>query len=66
MKHETPSILTAEERLALAQLASSGAPNEWGDAGRASDILRAVDSGALPRPESIEWFVRRFRIARSQ
>lgn len=58
--------LTVDERTALARLASSGAPSERDDAGRAADILRAFDDGVLPPPESIEWFISRFRTARSQ
>lgn len=55
------TVITPEEREALARLATSGAPSEWADAGRAADILRAVDSGVLPPQESIEWFLKRFR-----
>jgi len=54
-------LLTNDERFRLEQLASSCAASEWGDAGRAADILRAVDEGVLPPQDSIDWFLRRFR-----
>lgn len=54
-------IITPEEREALGRLATSGARDEWGDAGRAADILKADNEGVLPPPSSVEWFVARFR-----
>ena len=60
------AVLTEDERFRLRQLASSGAPSEWADAGRAADILKAVDAGVLPPQDSIDWFLRRFRGAEPQ
>lgn len=57
-------VISEEERETLGRLASSGSPPEWGDAGRAADILRCVNVGVMPPQESVDWFVRRFRSGR--
>lgn len=56
-------LLTAEERAELTDLACGWTVHS---ARMAKDILLAADEGVLPPPESIEWFIRRFRTASSQ
>lgn len=54
-------LLTPEERTRLARMASSCAPEEWGAAGHAAEILKCLDEGILPSPRAIEWYVTYFR-----
>ena len=57
MKHGAETILTESERSELTRLMFQSAECT----GRARDILAAVDEGVVPPPESIEWFIGRFR-----
>jgi len=57
MKRETQVILTDGERVELTRLMFQSPTCT----SVARDILTAVDDGILPPPESIEWFISRFR-----
>jgi hypothetical protein len=57
-----PDLVTEEEREELMRIAASSSPSAGG--AHALDILTAADDGVVPPPQSVEWFVKRFRTDR--